>query len=265
MSIALSLALALAANGTSRDANASTPEPAILPEPIMIQEEEIEDLGKWKGAVNAGVLYADGNTDLVSLSAAGDAQLRREKDRISLGAYWNFQEQENTNTGQNEVSQRNSGGNAQYDRFLNERTYLFGQTSAENDFQADLDLRFTVGGGVGHQFVEKDDLKVSAEAGLAWFKEEFGSSPDDDYMAARGAYDVDWQINEEVQFLHSGVIFPSVEDSDDVYAKLDTRARVTLSESMFAQLQWIFDWDNTPAQGVGRKDNRYLLSVGWSF
>ena len=272
MFTALSFMLAFAPHGSGvASAVASVPDTTPLPAPApVVQEEEIEDLGVWKGAVNGGVISTDGNTNLTSLSAGADAQLRREKDRITLSAYWNYQRQKPVGN-QDPVSQRNAGANAQYDYFMNERTYLFGQASAQYDKQANLDLRYTVGGGVGHQFLEREDLKLSAEAGLAFFSEDFFTPPpgtpsaDAEYLSARGAYDVDWQVNEDLQVLHSGVVFPSLEDSDDVYAMLDTRARVTLTESMFAQLQWVFNWDNTPAPGAGRRDNRYLLSVGWSF
>ena len=192
----------------SGDTGLSVPAASPVPEPVVvIQEEDAEPMGVWKGSVNAGVLVTDGNTELVSLSAGGDAQLRREKDRISLGAYWNFQEQKDLGTGQNEISQRTSGANAQYDYFLDQRTYLFGQASAENSKTADLDLRTTIGGGVGYQFIEREDLTLSAEAGVSFFSEDFGSSPDTEYVAARGAYDVDWKVNEQVQILHSGVVF----------------------------------------------------------
>ena len=252
----------LRSGDTAASVRAATP----LPEPVRVsQEEEIADLNKWKGSVNAGVTITDGNTELTTLSAGGDATLRREKDRITLGAFWNFQQAKNAVSGENEISQRTSGANAQYDYFLDERTYLFGQASAENNKLADLDLRATVGGGVGYQFIEREDLKLSAEVGLAYVSEDYGSSPDAEYLSARGAYDVAWKVNQELEILHTGVAFPSLEDSADVYVKLDTRARVTLTESMFAQLQWVMDWDNTPAQGAERLDNRYLLSVGWSF
>jgi len=265
MFTALSFILAFSSLG-SGDTGASAPAVSPLPEPVPVaQEEEIADLNKWKGSVNAGVTVTDGNTELTTLSAAGDATLRREKDRITLGAFWNFQETKNAASGANEISQRTSGANAKYDYFLNERTYLFGQASAENNKLADVDLRATVGGGAGYQFIERENLKLSTEAGLAFVSEDYGSSPDSEYLSARGAYDVDWQVNEDVQVLHTGVVFPSLEDSEDVYVKLDTRARVTLTKSMFAQLQWVLDWDNTPAQGAKREDNRYLLSVGWSF
>ena len=45
----------------------------------------------------------------------------------------------------------------------------------------------------------------------------------------------------------------------------DTRLRSKLSESMFAQLQWILNYDNTPSPGQERMDHRFVLTVGWSF
>jgi hypothetical protein len=34
---------------------------------------------------------------------------------------------------------------------------------------------------------------------------------------------------------------------------------------MFAQVQWVMDWDNTPASGAERVDSLFLLTVGWKF
>ena len=51
----------------------------------------------------------------------------------------------------------------------------------------------------------------------------------------------------------------------NIYTKLDTRLKATLAGSLFTQLQWVMDWDNTPAKGNERVDNLYLLTVGWTF
>jgi hypothetical protein len=40
---------------------------------------------------------------------------------------------------------------------------------------------------------------------------------------------------------------------------------MNLTEKMFAQLGWLFTWDNTPAAGAERTDNLVLLTIGWSF
>lgn len=230
-------------------------EPTVAPSGLQDPPPQ----NKWTGSVSVGAVITDGNTETRSASATADAQYRREKDRTTLGAFWNYQEDDVS------VIQRRTGGKAKYDYFFSEKTYAFGQISAENDFQADLDLRLIFGGGLGHQFVENEKHKFSAEAGISWFDENFGNSPDNSYVAARGAYTWDWNINKSMVFYHAGEIYPSLEDKEDVYVKLDTRLKVTLTEKMFAQLQWVMDWDNTPAAGKERLDNRYLLTLGWSF
>src|SRR5688500_15124406 len=216
---------------------------AVPPVPPLtgLQDEPVKY--KWTGTVNIGAIITDGNTETRSASLAIDAQYRRDKDRTTLGAFWNYQDD---STG---VLQRRSGAKAKYDYFFTKKTYGYANTSLENDYQADLDLRWIIGAGLGRQFVENATHKFSAEAGLSWFDENFGNSPDDSYLAARGAYTFDWNINKEWTFFNAGEIYPSLEDKDDVYAKLDTRLKVALTAKMLAQAQWVMDWDNTPAAG----------------
>ena len=88
---------------------------------------------------------------------------------------------------------------------------------------------------------------------------------DGQYLAARVAYKWDYAHSDRWSFSQTAEIYPSLEESDDVYAKVDTRAKATLSENMFAQFQWLYDWNNTPAEGKKRVDNLYLITIGWTF
>ena len=232
-------------------------EPSTPPAALSLQDKP--PMNVWTGAVNASAIFTDGNTETRSANAAADAQYRREHDRTTLGAFWNYQDDKSG------VLQRRTGARAQYDYFFSEKNYAFAQTSIENDKQADLARRWILGAGAGRQFIEDAVHKVSAELGLSWFDEHFNNSADHDFFAARGAYKWDWVINKAWTFFHGAEIYPSVEDIEDVYAKVDTRLKVVLSEKMFAQGQWVMDWDNSPATGKESVDNRYILSVGWSF
>ncbi len=66
-------------------------------------------------------------------------------------------------------------------------------------------------------------------------------------------------------FGQTAEVFPSLEDIEDISGKLDTRVRVSITDDMFAQLQWVMDYDNTPAEGAYRMDHRVILSLGWGF
>lgn len=248
---------------TALPAEAPPPEPVVEEEPAAVEDAEKP---RWTGSVAVGASVSEGNTERRAYNASADAELRRQKDRWTAGLYYNFGEEKTGGSSAYATTEDRSGLKGQYDYFISEKTYFLGQASAETDQQADLDLRWTAGVGVGHQFREDEELKLSAEAGLSYLDEDFGDdSADTGYLAARGAYNVDWKIDEDWTLGHTGVIFPSLEDSDDVSAKLDTRLDVSLTERMFARLQWVWDWDNTPAPGNEESDHRILLNIGWGF
>ncbi len=69
----------------------------------------------------------------------------------------------------------------------------------------------------------------------------------------------------DIVLVSAGELIPSLENSDDVGARVDTHAKVTLSEKLIGQLQWLYTWDNTPATGAERVDNLVLLTLGWTF
>lgn len=227
-----------------------------------VEEEE----PAWTGSVALGAIVSSGNTERRALNASANAELRREDDRITWSALLNFSEEKNPGASSFTKTEERISTRGQYDYFFEEKTYLLAQVSLDKDELADLDLRYTVGAGIGRQFIEDEDLKVSGEAGLSYLNESFGNSAaDTDYLALRLAWTVDWILNDRWSLGHRGMVFPAIEDVSDVYAQLNSFADVTLTERMFARAQWIWDWDNTPAPGLERSDHRVQLSLGWSF
>jgi putative salt-induced outer membrane protein YdiY len=215
---------------------------------------------KWTGSVALGATYADGNTDRRTASATAAAEYRREKDRITIGFLWSYAEEKLG------ITDRKTQGRIKYDYFFTKKFYGLAQASAENDFASGLELRTTVGAGAGYQFQDKPSWKVSGELGLSYVDENFNGTVDDNnFLAARAAYAWDWKPNDKYALSQVGEIFPSLENSDDVNARVDTKARMNLSAKMFAQIEWLYQWDNTPPAGNSRNDTLILLALGWSF
>ena len=212
---------------------------------------------KWTGSVNLGTNISSGNTNRRAAAASAEAVRRTEADRVTVKGAWNYAD-EKTGPGQRNRTERRLEGSLQYDYFLT-------MANAAADEQADLDLRFTGGVGVGYQWVENDDISFSTEAGTTYFAENFGSAADTSAIAGRVAYHVKWQVAPWVKFLQDVNCYPSLEEGDDLFVNKDSRARFALTDSMFAQLQWVLDYDTTPATGLDRADNRYFLTVGWTF
>ena len=232
----------------------------------VVQDAAAEDSpdGKWHGQVNLGADFNTGNTETLSIAASLDAELRREKDRQTIGASWNYGEQ--TINGVDSITERRAVGTYQYDYFVNDKMYYFATAGAQTDTLATLDLRWYAGVGVGRQFYEEEDWKLNGEFALVYFEEKYQMSAFDvDAVAARISHNILKRISESTVFEQSGEYFQSLEDSKDAYARLDSRVKMTVTETIFAQLQWILQWDNTPAAGQERTDNQVLASLGWTF
>lgn len=253
------LAAALGATDAPAKAEPTSPAP-------LVQDSEQEQ--GWSGSVTAGATLATGNTETKAAALSAEGIWHGDPNRFTVGANWNYQSDNTTG-----VIQRRVYGIAQFDHFYNEKTYSYANATGEHDYAAALDLRTTYGVGIGRQIREDEMWNIRGEAGLSYIDEDYGTTVDDptgrgadaDYVAARLAYDIDYLAGENWEFFHGGQIFPSLEDSDDVFARWDTRVKTNLTETMFAQLQWIWNYDNTPSPGKGRNDSIFALTIGWSF
>ncbi len=236
-----------------------TPRLSSLNPLVAPKADDAADPPEWGGAVTVGISATDGNTDIKKASATADAKKETEGSRYTLGMSWNFSQEAGL------ITQRKTFGKAQFDRFFTEKTYWLAQSSAEADRQAGVDLRTTLGLGAGRQLVDSEHWIAAAELGLTWFKQDEVGPLASDYVAARLAYNWGYTPSERWGLSQTAEILPSVEETADVTSKVDTRLKATLGSSMFAQLQWVMDWDNTPAAGAERVDSLYLLTVGWKF
>lgn len=221
---------------------------------------------EWTGALKLGGGFISGNTERRSASGAFDAELRRTEDRLAADAQWDYAQDQDRTTNEWNLTQRRTGGGLKYDRFVTETTYALATTRVLGDTLADLELRWTAGLGYGFQVLDRDDTKLTMEAGLSYLTESYRSGAETtDYIAARVAYKLRHTFSEHTKLIHGVEAFPSTEDNDDVYFQATTELRTNLTESMIGSVAWIWDYDNTPAPTRERSDHRVLLTVGWSF
>ena len=236
----------------------SSPAPVVEP---LVQDPEERPVPYWEGSVSLGANWSGGNTKTDGVNFTGNAARRGENDRVTLGAVYVYSK----NRADDVVNEDRYAAKAQYDYFLSEKTYALAQTSYDVDVVADLRSRVTAGAGMGRQFREDETLKLNGEAGLTWKDEEYPHGQGGDDVAARLAYNVTWYPSKAWEFSQSTIVLPVIDDVSDVYLWVDTRAKASLTESMFGQLQYLLEHDETPAAGKDMTDHRVLLSVGWKF
>ena len=262
LNLAVAAAVAGAPELTAEELTPKTQDPLVNPPAVAEEggEEGEEEERAWSAAITLGTSVTTGNTDVRSASANATAQRKwADKARLNLNLLWNFQETDDV------ITQRKLYGAAKYDRFITEKLYWYLQATGDKDEQARVELRATAGPGLGYQFLDTEKWKVAGELGVSYYYEEFTSGVRNEYAAARIAWDWAWTPSDVFRLVQNGQVFPSLEDQDDVYSRLDTSAQVTLTGSLIAALQWVWDWNNTPEEGLERSDNLYLITLGWKY
>lgn len=217
----------------------------------------------WTGALVVAGTLARGNTHNDSLDVTIDATLRRNNptanDRTSLNGEYNLGREQGVTTTDNWLAA------GKYDKFLNEKMYVYGLMKVEHDRIADLNYRLSPGVGVGYQWVEKPDFSFNTEAGLSYVYEDFIHSGSDDHIAARLAYHLTKKLNDKVGVFHNMEFLPAFEDPGDYNMTTDAGIRADLTDKMFAQFRVEWKRDSTPAAGSLKNDLMYSLGVGWKF
>ncbi|MFN0059616.1 MAG: YdiY family protein [Planctomycetota bacterium] len=217
---------------------------------------------KFNANLNGRV--TDGNTRVKSTNAWAEYEQRTQSTRLTGRGDWNYTEDDG------ELSARNAKGSMKYDVFLTRRLFTYANAQFEGDDFADLNLRSTLGAGLGYQFVDgKRDNKNWAfyeEAGISFVDEDLDVGSDTRYAAARVAGKLNWDIIEKrLAFFHFHEILPGLEDKDDVNANTQTGVRIAINANLYANFQVNYKWDNTPAPGINRGDTEYLWGIGCAF
>lgn len=228
---------------------------APLPPLALLQDDQ----PKWTGSVNVGITFTDGNTERESYSASFNAVKQVDQHRYTVGLGWNKAEENGNET------EDNSNATLKYDYFKTETTYLFAAAGGTTDDIANVQLRYNVGGGIGHQFRDDEQLKLSADAGLSYFGEDLEGEGPEEYLAARLGYNLTYVLNENTTFTQVTEAFPSLEDAEDFFSTTDSRMILKVSDRLNTEFQWLLRYDNTPAAGAERVDNRFMVTLGWTF
>ena len=228
--------------------------PPIKPEP------------KWTGNLSLGITSTHGNTKSESLTASANATKRTDKDRTTLSADYAKSTKTSDVTGNDETIEDWWRARGKYDYFFSEKMYGYLDTRYEKDAVADLDRRVTVGLGGGYQWIESDEMNFSTELGLASLYEKYTNATDSSSeMSLQLGYHFDKKLAKNIKFINDLTYYPALSKMSDYYLTTTAEIRTNFTETFFANLKAIFNYDTTPAQGRHQTDTKYFLGLGYSF
>lgn len=240
-------------------------DPVADPAPIAYADVEalnppVEPAVKLSGRVNVGLNKVSGNTDTESGHADAELVVRTEKHRITVGGAYNREESDNRKTADNAT------GNLQHDYFWTQKLYWYVNTTLAHDQFKDIDLRTTVGTGLGYQVFHGEDMNLSLEAGPSYVRTDYDREEDEDSAAGRWAVKFDRFFFEKLfQSYFSNEGFISASDTSNIFMYTKTGLRFPLRSGFTVNAGFEWDWNNQPAEGTDKSDYRYILSIGYGF
>lgn len=214
---------------------------------------------KWDGGITLAGSMQSGNTDRTGASVAIEGGRRGERDRISLSYLFNYGEEED------EVTTRNHFGALKYDYFFLSKMYGYLGLDVFNDRFRDLQLRTTIGPGVGYQVWEDPEKALGLEAGLSYLSENYYEASDTDSLAARLAANFLFHFGTFLVFTDQVAFYPSLEGGEPDLLRNEATISAPLGAGWALRLSHILDYSSDPPDDVKKTDTTTLLGLQYVF
>jgi hypothetical protein len=250
-------------------------QPADGSPPVPVQLAQIKSLDRpkpppgWEfsGDISAGASKETGNTNTEKYNLIGNLKVSNLPHVIKL--YGEFRKE----WSKDKLSKDNALGSATYERFLDDRWFVFGNATAQTDKFKDLDLLGNIAIGPGYQFWQSEQKNLSVKLAPAYAYEKYarpmtflGNKNQRDYFAGYWALDFDmWFFDKFFQVYHHDDIVYSFQDSDNWVVRTRTGIRIPMVLKLFASFQFNYEYDNQPADGKKNYDQSWNFGLGWAF
>jgi len=233
---------------------------------IVIIEGEQREWNYWSAKMTFGLVARSGNTDQSDVNTF--INIRRRSPRLR------FDNRYNGNFGKVDGNQNinNHSLTSTLDALLTAGFYVTPATVnlLSDEFQ-NIDVRFTLGAGVGYVIMRDGDVTWTVGVGVGYLSTGYVSvEPGQELTEKSGVFipssDVEWEITGDIDFevvYNSQVSFSGAQNTFH-----HAQARITIDVwGDLLDLDWSFTWDHvqnptTNSDGVTPQKNDYRTSVG---
>jgi putative salt-induced outer membrane protein YdiY len=220
----------------------------------------------YVGNLTGGFSRTTGNSHLRNASLLGELVARGDLLRLTMNVRYVYGD----NAGA--LIARNARGTIKLDFFITKKLFWFTSAYFEQDSFQDLKLRTALATGPGYQWVDRGDysgitkdMTLYTEAGLSYFNEDFTVAPDRSSVRARISVKWNWPMFEDaITLYHFSELFPSVQNTSDVYLTMDNGARFKVWKNFITSFQITTRYNSRPAPGTGDTDQLYLITLGYA-
>jgi putative salt-induced outer membrane protein len=223
------------------------------------REEKLASQGLmdgWSGQGEAGGFFSTGNTENRGVAVGVTVTKETRSWKHSVRALVDYQENEGVTSRERYFA--GYEGNWKFSR----RGYVLLALGYERDPFTGFNSRFSESIGIGYRVIDSKRLSVALEAGPSLRQTRFTDGVNDNVLAARGALNAKWIINDALTFTQNASIFHD-EFNTSVYALSALTAR--LSGKLSARFSFQFNSESDPPAGRETVDTVTRATLVYSF
>jgi len=228
---------------------------------IVVEEEESSS---WSGHADLGLTFISGNNESSNGAANLATTWKSGLNVVDLGAHYSGTRTTDLATNDASTTSRLYLYEAAYNRYFSTEENLYGYAtgSSRQDEPNGLQMRNTLGVGIGYTFHVYENATLDVEAGSSYVSENKVGTLTDTSAVARAAYDFSTPIAEAINFVGKGVYMTG--GDIETYVQ-DFGVDWAFKENWSLVAAYNISWDGNPSAGFSSTDRRFNLFVRTSF
>jgi putative salt-induced outer membrane protein len=216
--------------------------------------------GQWRGLAGASFSATSGNSTTNNVLLNIDMARQTETDKISTGAMVNYGT--GTVDGAKKTITHKWGLNGQYDYNLTQDFYVFGKLGLEGDKIIDLDLRRTLGTGLGYKVINEPTTTLDVFAGLANTHSSYSKQQVIDGTAGTSfsvnsallGEESTHKLSETLFFKQRVELYPRISGNGGTLVKAAANLGASLNSAISLNVGVTNNYNSAPAAGLKKND-----------
>ena len=215
----------------------------------------------WDSSIEAGLSGTQGNNDNLSINAGFNSDYEDEEKRWIIDLQYFLARRGEART-QNEFR-----AEVTRDWLLpDSRWFYFAKGTFEYDEFENWETRAGLFGGVGYEFIKREDLVFVGRFG-AGVSKEFGGQEELQPEALLGAMLVRWKITDGQELSAQATLFPDLAELGEYRATggVEYKFKIEGTDDLSLKLGIQDEYDSDPADGDANNDLKYYGAVVYDF
>ena len=218
--------------------------------------------GGIKGEAELGFVSTTGNTETETINAK--LQLNKETEywahEANFGVLSNSQEDQDT--GQDETTAEKYTASFKSDRKLDDRSYLYGLATYEDDRFSGFDYQATAGVGYGYKIINNDERKLAVEIGPGYRINAVEDGDDEKEVTLRLGETYDWKFSPTGEFNQ----FLNVEGGEDnTITRFGVGVKAALNTSLALKVGTVYKYTEEVPADKDHADTETSATITYSF